>query len=170
MHVLSNYMSLTVPLWAAPSQQRVVVSRWEMPSLRPRAKPLKWRNNQWSGYVRIPSRWRLVSLGWLCLCIDFGRDFKDWGWVWHLRSEDNFWIYCVLAMSNVLCQVVPSIMYIATGGPKCNLQLWRCDFWETWGCPNPGEVFLFWLNWASAQLAANRLQPKSAASSRAAAA
>lgn len=95
---------------AAPSQQRVVVSRWEMPSPRPRAKPLKWRNNQRSEYVRMPSRLALLIVCWLCIYICW-QLFQRLKLSWHLRSEDNSWIYCVLAMSNVLCQVVPCILY-----------------------------------------------------------
>ena len=81
-----------------------------MPSPRPRAKPeKKWRNNQRSEYVRMPSRLALlIVVDYVSIYV--GRYFKDWSWVdiWEVRTILG---YCVLAMSNVLCQVVPCILY-----------------------------------------------------------
>lgn len=122
---------------AAPSQQRVVVSRWEMPSPRPRAKPLKWRNNQRSGYVRMPSRLALLIVCWLCIYIyiymlaviskiEVELTFEKWG-----QFLD------ILRIGNVQCVVPSSAMYtiLQQVGRNATSNFGDVTFGKPWDAP-----------------------------------
>lgn len=109
---------------AAPSQQRVVVSRWEMPSPRPRAKP---------EYVRMPSRLALLIVCWLCIYICW-QLFQRLKLSWHLRSEDNSWI---LRIGNVQCVVPSSAMYtiLQQVGRNATSNFGDVTFGKPWDAP-----------------------------------